>query len=489
MKNLRQLTSKEVIFVGGETSNIYQHTGGLLLLDASQVPGFGFETYRRYVEQSIGRIPQFRWRMEEVPLGLDLPYWVEDENFNFDHHVRRIALPSPGDRVALGELLGYLYSKHMDRGRALWETWFIEGLADGRYALFFKVHHCLMDGQGAARLIDYMFDEKPGKPPKKVAPEIAEARAGDVPDAWRKSLTAAWRLSRLPAKATLEINGIFLQQLWQRLKRRGKRKEKAPVPPTPFNTNVSSERGLVFGSLPVADIKRIKDHFGVTVNDVVLGLVGGVMRDYLLGKGELPEDPLRAFIAVSLRSETDEGFSNKVTTAAVTLATDRADPAERLRAIAAESEAAKREAHQSSHKGAMEIQQMLPPILNTALALLAPPDKTASLAGANLLVSNVRTSPDKMYMAGARIDSIYPMSIVGPGLGINVTCIGYGDEIDFGITVDPRLTPDGWLLIDGLNEQLGRYLKLAGEKPRRRKTPAARAKKAAPKRPRRKKPS
>jgi len=119
MKNLRQLTSKEVIFVGGETSNMYQHTGGLLLLDASDCPDFGFESYRRYVEASIARIPQFHWRLEEVALGLDLPYWVEDENFRIDHHVRRIAVPSPGDRVALGELVGYLYSKHMDRGRAL----------------------------------------------------------------------------------------------------------------------------------------------------------------------------------------------------------------------------------------------------------------------------------------------------------------------------------------------------------------------------------
>jgi WS/DGAT/MGAT family acyltransferase len=478
MKNLRQLTSKEVIFVGGETSNMYQHTGGLLLLDASDCPDFGFESYRRYVEASIARIPQFHWRLEEVALGLDLPYWVEDENFRIDHHVRRIAVPSPGDRVALGELVGYLYSKHMDRGRALWETWFIEGLADGRYALFFKAHHCLMDGQGAARLIDYLFEEKPGAAPKEIAPDLAEARAGEIPETWRKSLTAAWRLSRLPARATLELNEIFLQQLWKRVKHRGRRSERPPVPHTLFNTNVGSERGLVYGSLPLADIKSVKNHFDATVNDVVLALVGGMLRDYLLEKGALPEDSLRSFIAVSLRTEKDEEFSNKVTTAAVTLATDLDDPGQRLKVIAQESESAKQEAHGSRHKGSMEIQQMLPPVLNTALFYLAPPDKTASLAGANLLVSNVRTSPRKMFLAGARIDAIYPMSIVGPGLGINVTCVGYSDAIHFGITVDPRLTPDGWKIMDGLHEQLARYVALTGRKAPRRKRAATRAKKA-----------
>jgi hypothetical protein len=149
MKNVRQLTSKEVIFVGGETPSIYQHTGGLLILDASNCPDFGYETFRAHTESSLGGLPQFHWRLHQVPLGLDLPYWDEDENFNFDRHMRRIAVPSPGDNAALAELVGYLYNKHMDRGAALWEAWFIEGLADGRFAVFHKVHHCLMDGKGA----------------------------------------------------------------------------------------------------------------------------------------------------------------------------------------------------------------------------------------------------------------------------------------------------------------------------------------------------
>jgi diacylglycerol O-acyltransferase / wax synthase len=120
MTKYRQLTPQDVMFVGGETPNVYQHTVGLILLDSSDNPGFGFEVYRRKMEERLAHIPQFHWKLHEVPLGLDLPYWVEDENFSFDHHIRRIAVPSPGDREALGELVSYLYCRHLDRSRPLW---------------------------------------------------------------------------------------------------------------------------------------------------------------------------------------------------------------------------------------------------------------------------------------------------------------------------------------------------------------------------------
>ncbi len=473
MKNVRQLTSKEVIFVGVETPNIYQHTGGLLILDASDHPGWGFETYRKYAERQLGEIPQFRWRLDQVAFGLDMPYWVEDENFNIERHLRRVAVPSPGDDAALAELVGYLYSKHMDRGQALWEAWFIEGLEGGRFALFFKVHHCLMDGQGAAKLIDYMFEDGPDDKPKPLPAVLADARAGEPPGTWHKSITAARRLAGLPARVSLEANSMLLQTLRKRLRKsRVNKKPKPPVPKVAFNTDVGADRSFIFTSLSMADIKAVKNHYDVSVNDVVLALVGGSLRDYLSQHHELPEEALRSFIAVSLRDEDDDEFSNKVTTAAVTLATDLEDPEERLKAIAAETGAAKDEAHRKSHRGSMEVHQLLPPIVNTALPYLVPADKIAAMAGANLLVSNVRSSSKHLYTAGARVEAIYPMSIVGPALSINVTCIGYADNIDFGITLAPELFPDSWDIIDGLNKYLGEYRSLVRKKSQRRKSPA-----------------
>src|SRR3990172_2528307 len=255
MRKLRQLTPQEVLFVGGETPTVYQHASGLTLLDASERPDFGFEAFRRHLEERLGSIPQFRWRLHEVPLGLDLPYWVEDETFSFDHHIRRIAVPSPGDRKALGEVVSYLYSRHLDRSRPLWETWFIEGLADGQYGLFTKLHHCMMDGQGASKLGQVICDFEPDAAPREVDPAIAEARPGETPELWRELLNAALNLAGLPFRASREILDAVRRELRQRMTHYGRSQERPPIPTATFNCEIGSERGFVFGSLPLADVK------------------------------------------------------------------------------------------------------------------------------------------------------------------------------------------------------------------------------------------
>ena len=186
MQTLRQLTPQDVLFVGGETPRIYQHTVGLMLIDGRDRPGFGFEAFRRHTQERLGRIPHFRWKLHEVPLGLDLPYWVEDDRFSFDYHIRRIAVPSPGNREALAEVVSYLYSSHLDRNRPLWEAWFIEGMPDGQFAVVHKMHHCMMDGEGASKLLEILCDFTRDATPAELDRAIAKAQAGEVPQLWRQ---------------------------------------------------------------------------------------------------------------------------------------------------------------------------------------------------------------------------------------------------------------------------------------------------------------
>lgn len=461
MAKPRQLTPRDVMFVGGETSKIYQHTGGLTLLDASSRPGFGFDSLRRHLEERLALIPPFRWKLHEVPLGLDLPYWVEDESFSFDHHIHRIAVPSPGDRELLGELVAYLYSRHVDRSRPPWEVWFIEGLEHGQYALFTKLHHSMMDGEAAAKLGMLICDFEPDAPPPEIDPAMAEARPGPVPGPWQESLNAALHLSRLPLQAGREILDATRLGLsrWMPLGR--KSAGNPPTPLAPFNADIGSERGFVFGSVPLADVKAVKSHFGATVNDVLLALVGGSLRDHLLRRGELPKESLRTSIAVSLRAQDDDDFGNRVTTASVTLATDLADPAERLRTIARESTRAVDQARQGG-RGFLEVISILPPVLVNAMMSVTPPALVPWVTGFNLLISNVRGSPRPMYVGGACMTAMYPMSIITPGDGINVTCVSYIDDVDFGITIEPKVVPDPWLLADGIGAALDAYLKLIG---------------------------
>ena len=181
----RQLGREDVLFVASEADNVYYHTAGLVILDTRDCPGFGFDWLKEKVIERIDAVPHFRWRLHEVPMGLDLPYWVEDENFDYDNHFRRIAVPAPGDRQALSEVVALLYSRHLDRRRPLWEFWFIEGLEGGRCALLQKLHHCMMDGQGASKLGAMLCDFEPDGEPRPVEAGIAGARAGSVPAFWR----------------------------------------------------------------------------------------------------------------------------------------------------------------------------------------------------------------------------------------------------------------------------------------------------------------
>ena len=481
MHQPRQLTPQETFFVGGETDSVYQHTGGLVLLDARGRPEFGYETFRRHLEERIGGIPQFRWKLHEVPLGLDLPYWVEDEHFSFDHHVRRIAVPSPGDRKALGELVAFLYSRHLDRKRPLWETWFVEGLGDRQFALVQKLHHCMMDGEGANKLGERLIDLEPDAPPRPVDPAISGAQAGSVPSPWRQSFNTWRRYMRLPADASREAIGAVTPMLRDRL-RGGTGYTGAPVPMAHFNGVISRDRAFAFGSLPLADLKAVKNHFDVTLNDVVMALVGTSLREYLDERDLLPEGSLRATFAVSLRTAEDDEFSNRVTTASTTLATDQPELVARLRAIARDSERAKKQAR-GGGKGILEHMQILPPVLIGALLNLARTELALAVAGGNLMVSNVRGSPLPLYMAGARTTAMYPMSIITPGSGINVTCISYVDNVDFGLTVEPSMFPDPWPLLDGLQRALADFLALTRRRPagkKRKKATTRAGRKARP---------
>lgn len=475
MKKLKQLTSSEVMFIGGETSNVYQHVAGLVFLDTSDRPDFGFEDFRGHMETHIARIPQLRWKLHEVPLGLDLPYWVEDENFDLDNHIRRIGVPSPGDDQALSEVVSHLYCKHLPRDRPLWEFWFIEGLADGKYAFVQKMHHCLADGEGAIQMAGLLWDLEPDPPMVKTNSGDATASAGEVPERWRQSLNSAMGLARMPLRTGREVYAALRQELAGRLSGAEKSRKRPVAPHSCLNTDISADRGFAFRSIPLESVKAIKDCYGVTVNDVVLALVSGGLREYLLARGELPDEALRTSIAISLRTEGDDDFSNRVTVASVTLGTHLADPLARLQAIAEDSALAKEEARQGG-KSVMEFMELFPPVVVKALAKLTPAEQIPKLAGVNLVVSNVRGSDKPMYIGGARADVIYPMSIITPGGGLNVTCMSYRDGIHFGFTVEPQMIPDPWLLVEGLERSLAEYRKLIKKgSPRRKKAPAAKS--------------
>jgi WS/DGAT/MGAT family acyltransferase len=234
MSQFRQLHATDTIFIASENVSTYNHTAGLMVLDPGDAKRFSFGKFRKHMAERVKLVPQFFWKMHEVPAGLDLPYWVEDEAFSIDRHIRRIALPEPGNRAALGELAGLLYSRHLDRRHPLWEMWYIEGLAEGKVAVMMIFHHCLMDGQSAIRLLDLLSDAKPNARARKAGIKPAGIHAGRAPSPYELSLRTTLHLLRSSGKMTESIATILLPKLLESVTwKRAEKKPRAAVRP-PF---------------------------------------------------------------------------------------------------------------------------------------------------------------------------------------------------------------------------------------------------------------
>ena len=409
----------------------------------------------RRVAERIALVPRFSWRLQNVPMGIDEPYWVESSDFDVREHIHRIAVPSPGSRKELGELAGHLFARPLDRRRPLWEIWFIEGVEGGRCAIFVKCHHCLMDGQASAGLVEVLFDLAPDATGPANVAAVYDERA-PIPPTGRDQLENALRNGFDRTRKAFGHLGAALEGALQQ--RFGRPDEEAALIPGPadvprvsFNGVIGPRRSLVCSSVSLERVKQIKKHFDVTINDVVLELVASATRRYLHERDERPEKPLVAAVPVSRRAEGDASLGNQVANMSVHLATDLERPEERLLAISRSAKAAKAAIEEGKSFDVLEVVQdsFAPVVANAIMRLSSTPAaiEHAPLPG-NLIVSNVRLTPIPLYVAGAQIEATYPMSVIQNGSGLNVTVVSYLDRIEFGFTVDPDLVPDADLLAE-----------------------------------------
>ena len=451
---VKQLPDGDAVFLSTETDTAWGHIGGMSILDPSGVPDFSFDRLVRVIEQRLVHVPRFRWKLLEVPFGIDRPYWVEVPDFDVRKHVHRIAVPAPGTMKELGELAGHLFARPLDRSRPLWEVWFIEGLEGGKVAMFMKNHHCLMDGQAGVGLAEVLTDLSPDATAPPIVPDVMKEGTPEAPTALAIAVNAARNAIERQGKRAKHI-GIGLRSLASSLWP-GAADEFAPpswsdVPPLSFNKMVGMRRRFACASLDLEELKDVKKHFDVTLNDVVLEVIGAALRRWLRAKGELPERPIVAMCPVSLRAHGDQTLSNQITMMPVALATDLDDPADRLRRIAKNSTRSKESVKEGSFDVLAAVSESLAPGLVGLLmrAMAIAPD-SVPLPG-NLVVSNVRGVPIPLYTAGARLESMYPMSVLQAGQGLNATVVSYMSKMEFGFTVDPDLVPDVDELVDQIH--------------------------------------
>ena len=472
---MRQLTSLDAQFLGVESARTYGHVGGLAVHDPSTAPGgtLGVDDVCRMVSERLHLLPPFRWRLVEVPFGIDLPYWVEDPDFDLDFHIRESAVPPPGDDRQLAETVARIFARPLDRSRPLWELYLIHGLPEGRVAMLTKLHHAMVDGVSGNEILGVLLDPAPeGKElPPAPSGEAGERVPGDLEmlgrgllglprqplRALRSLPTALPNLTDLPGANALPAVPRLAGVLSKVRRLAGSDEDPsvlevttARAPRTSFNGPVSPHRRFAFGSLSLDTVKRLKNELGITVNDVVVALCATAVRDWLLERDELPEQPLVAMIPVSVRSAEQMGtYGNRISTMIVPIPTNVEDPRERLL-----------RAHEYL-RSAKERHRALPADLLTDATSFIPPAVAARAARTtmdilgrtrpplNLVISNVPGPRDPLYCAGALLLANFPVSVVIDGVGLNMTVMSYRDHLDFGIIADRDQVDDVWALMDG----------------------------------------
>ena len=484
---MQQLSGIDVSFLNMETPTTFGHVASLNIYDPNGAPGGGgLEATRQIILERLHLLAPFRRRLVEVPLGLDLPYWIEDPNFDIDFHVRHHAVPPPGSAVQLAEVISRIVARPLDRSRPLWELYVIEGLEGGRIAQLTKVHHATIDGAAGAQMLAAILDPDPAFRPDG---STHEWRAESIPSDAELLQRTALEYLRRPEKF-IRLNVRVLRELAaatqsgglraladvaaqpmpgrlgdivrQRL-RGGHEVDHPPAlpptaaPRTPWNRSITAHRRFAYTSIPLEDAKKIKSTLGCTFNDVVMALCSGTLRRYLDERSLLPEEPLIAMVPVSVRTgnETDT-YQNRVSALLANLATNEKDPVERLLAIRASMNSAKEMHAAMPAESLMDYTQFAPPAIAARAMRLYSRTRIADRMNPpfNLIISNVPGPNYPLYSAGAKLEHFYPVSAITDGQGLNMTVQSYNGSLDFGFIACRELVPDLWDMARYLDEAM-----------------------------------
>ena len=482
---MRQLTPLDAQFLNVESPTTVGHVGSLIVLDPSTAPGglWNLDTVRTMLEPRLHLANPFRQRLVPVPLGLGRPYWVDDPHFDIEFHLRELALPTPGTPEQLGEQVARIHARPLDRTRPLWEAYVITGLEGGRTAFYSKVHHAAIDGVSGAEILETLMDITPE--PRSVDPvaeQFAPRRVPSTASLLRRGLVSVamnpWEVLRTVPKSlgyvdelpgATNIPGAHLISEAAGLVGRLLGQEQADVehrelraPRTPLNGQITSHRRFAYGSVSLDDVKQVKNHYAMTVNDVVMALTASALRRWLLDHDALPQTPLVVAVPVSIRTEDARGeHGNHVSVMMAELPTHIADPEERMMFMRSSMVDAKRHFQAVPASLLQDLSALIPTALSglAARALF----RLATVPGVlfNLFVSNVPGPQLPLYIAGARVEGIYPVSAVTDMTGgLNITLFSYDGALNFGLIACREMVPDVWNLITYLQDAMAEMVAL-----------------------------
>lgn len=453
---MKQLGVLDSAFINLEQPNTPQHIGGLGIYDPSTAPG-GFVRFKQVIssfERRLATMPLFRTRLVEVPGGLDKPYWVRDENFDVEFHLRHIALPQPGDWRQLCIQAARLHARPLDMTRPLWEVYIIEGLdkipniPQGSFAVYTKIHHSLVDGAGSQGFMAALHDLEPVPAQQFQSMNSAEQGISDrEPTSGELLARAAINSAKSAVSLTKGAVGLTgdLVKMGLALSRDEMPAPEMYAPKTRLNKPVGPHRVFESATFKLIDFKALKNATATTINDVALSVIGGAMRKYLEHYNELPDESLTASLPVNMRSRRSQSKdNNQVGSIFASLHTNIAGPAERLQAIHISTQAAKQFGEKSPTVDALKLAGIFSPLVTKTAARLWSESEMSSALPTNIstVISNVPGPNFDLYCAGARLVSNHGLGLLTPGVGIFQMVYSSSNIFTISVLADRDIMPD-----------------------------------------------
>ena len=486
---IRSLSGLDAGFLYIETPEAPMHVGALALFAyPAHEHGPLIEHVRAHLAGRLHLSGVLNQRLALMPFDLGHPIWVNADDIDLEHHVRHAKLPKPGSLAALEKLVAKLHAEPLDRSRPLWQFWIIEGLRDGSFALFTKVHHAALDGAAGVALAHALLDLGPS--PRSV-PAPSDKEPKPPPGVRRKlgmlftnTLAQYTKLAKsLPDIAQMASSGAG--KLRAALKAPTALVDRWLAPRTRFNVAIDATRTIATWSLPLPEFKSVAAMLDASLNDLLLTLCSGALRRYLKAQRELPKASLIAAIPVSLREQGDASANNQVTMLPCHLGTQFAEAEDRLAAVQAGMAELKQTT--STYKSLIptDYPSLGAPWIVSGLAQLYAKSKLAERVPlpVNVIISNVPGSPIPLYLAGARMLAYHPISAITHGLALNITVQSYEKALDFGLVACARAVPDLAAVIDALAAEYDELKALAAARlaptPSRKRKPATRTRSKA----------
>lgn len=446
---LQQLSAQDASFVFMESPAAPMHFGSVAIYDPSTSGEevLSEERYKRFQRDRLHLWAASRRRLAPVPFNADYPYWIEDEDFELDYHLRRIGLPKPADWAELNKMVARIFERPLDMSKPLWEFYIIEGLDNlegvpkGSFAVLMKTHHAAVDGASAMRLVELLHDSSPEVQP--VPPPEAPWRADAVPSdadllmrAWANNFATPFKFLRVWADTTRS-----LPRMTEALRANAPRP--FSVPRTRFNGRVSAHRVIGVRHFDLDVVRKARKVVeGATVNDAVMAICAGGIREYLQAKSELPRDSLVAMAPINVRTESErDALGNQVSAMFLPIGTDMQDPVERLRVIRERTAANKSVTEAGGLRLANDYAQFVPAFtaaLGGRMAARLPNPQSAF----NVSITNVPGPREPIYCMGARMVTNVGIGPITQGMGLTMPISSYCGELTIAFTSCTRMIPD-----------------------------------------------